>query len=126
MPLSSLNKQCEKLRPTTTIPSNFVNNLHNETLTVGSAAQGGLRMGPGGGGGGGLFLGDSPPPPPPLTITYLRRKKYKKRTDQKKKLSKGCNQCQNVTVLDFPERLEFRNCYCRPTMVAIIFMVPPL
>ena len=51
MPLSSLNKQCEKLRPTTTIPSNFVNNLHNETLTVGSAAQGGLRM------------GHSPPPP---------------------------------------------------------------
>ena len=52
MPLSSLNKQCEKLRPTTTIPSNFVNNLHNETLTVGSAAQGGLSM------------GHSPPPPP--------------------------------------------------------------
>ena len=53
MPLSSLNKQCEKLRPTTTIPSNFVNNLHNETLTVGSAAQGGLSM------------GHFPPPPPP-------------------------------------------------------------
>ena len=74
MPLSSLNKQCEKLRPTTTIPSNFVNNLHNETLTVGSAAQGGLSMGHS---------------PPPLTITYLRRKKYKKRTDQKKKSFKA-------------------------------------
>ena len=78
MPLSSLNKQCEKLRPTTTIPSNFVNNLHNEILTVGSAAQGGLSM------------GHSPPnPAPPLTITYLRRKKYKKRTDQKKKSFKA-------------------------------------
>ena len=66
MPLSSLNKQCEKLRPTTTIPSNFVNNLHNETLTVGSAAQGGLSMGRGGGGGGGggSVFGGFPPPPP--------------------------------------------------------------
>ena len=60
MPLSSLNKQCEKLRPTTTIPSNFVNNLHNETLTVGSAAQGGLSMGPWG-----AVFGGFPPPPPP-------------------------------------------------------------
>ena len=62
MPLSSLNKQCENLRPTTTIPSNFVNNLHNETITIGSAAQGGLRM------------GNAPPSP---TITYLLEKNIK-------------------------------------------------
>ena len=67
MPLWSLNKQCEKLRPTTTIPSNFVNNLHNETLTVGSAAQGGLIMG-------------HSPPPRPLTITDQKKKSFKAET----------------------------------------------
>ena len=77
-----------KSRPLTIIPDNIVNSLYNETLTVGSLAQRGVV----------LEMVPAPSPLSPSTITYLRRE-----------LSNGCHQGQNVTVLDFPERLEVKD-----------------
>ena len=107
-------KSCNKKKTTTL--------SNNKTLTAGPAAEEGLGMG--------------------HVIHYhhrhittylsrkinkkINRKQMKKKRVSKQKLSKGCHQCQNVTVLDFLERLKFKNFYCRPTMVAVLFMVPPL
>ena len=73
-------------------------------------------------------------PHPPFP-TFLRSKKKKdkqrkKHRALKQKLLKDCHQSQNVTVLAIPERLEFKNVSCRPTMVADntleCSMAPPL
>ena len=53
-----------------------------------------------------------PPPPlsPPLLSVFLRikKKKRKKQRIPKQKLSRGCHQDQNVTVLAILEHLQFK------------------
>ena len=49
---------------------------------------------------------------------WKKGNKGKKERVWKYKLSKSCDQSQNVTVLAIIERLKFKNISCRPTMVA--------
>ena len=53
-----------------------------------------------------------PPPPlsPPLLSVFLRTKKKKRKKQRipKQKLSRGCHQDQNVTVLAILEHLQFK------------------
>ena len=60
-------------------------------------------------------------PWPPRFLHSKKKKKErkgKKERVSKQKLLKGCHQGQNIIVLTIPERLEFENFCCRPTMVA--------
>ena len=62
-----------------------------------------------------------PPTPKPPYFCLRKRKKRgngKKERVSKQKLLKGCHQSQNIIVLTIPERLEFENFSCQPTMVA--------
>ena len=57
--------------------------------------------------------------PPDFCIAKRKKEtKGKKERVSKQKLLKGCHQGQNIIVLTIPERLEFENFCCRPTMVA--------
>ena len=48
------------------------------------------------------------PPPPLLSFFLLTKKKRKKQRIPKQKLSRGCHQDQNVTVLAILEHLQFK------------------
>ena len=68
---------------------------------------------PGGPGGEGQWL------PPLFCVAKIKKgDKAKKERFLKQKLLKGCHQGQNIIVLTILERLEFKICFCRPTMVA--------
>ena len=70
--------------------------------------------------------------PPPLFCVAKRKRgnKRKKERLSKQNLLKDCHQGQNVTVLAILERLEFKNCSGRSTMVVDntfqCSMTPPL
>ena len=56
----------------------------------------------------------------PLLFCVAKREKgekVEKERVSKQKLSKGCHQGQNVTVLAILERLEFKHFSCRPTIL---------
>ena len=57
----------------------------------------------------------------PFTFCVVKRKKGNKGKQEKlfkQSFLKRCDQGQNVTVSAIPERLEFKNFPCQPTMVA--------